>query len=290
MRNNWEEIDLEHPLPSIEQIVDTQIARHSVAFGYKREREMIGAGSGVLARLGSVSGVLTCGHVIRDIEECATKYSNDYLYVMANGPSDDKMQDQRIPLYAFSDHARVVKYSPTTEEAKALGPDIGFLTLSKDMFNALASRGSVLDLNLQAQRIGKPAPRDTLRVDLIAGHPSEEIATTELAPNWQVGRYVTAVLSGDVQQLEDHEGFDRYSFEPNGPEKKPASYKGVSGGGVWSLFLRKSKDGLEFVERRFVGVAFYQTDNDVERRRLIVLHGPKSVYRRLLPMIRNLAN
>ena len=72
-------------------------------------------------------------------------------------------------------------------------------------------------------------------------------------------------------------------------ETYPQSYEGLGGGGVWMLGFKLNDDEVTSVERRLVGIAYYQTGADHPSQQSILLHGPVSLYDRLLPEIEALA-
>ena len=76
-------------------------------------------------------------------------------------------------------------------------------------------------------------------------------------------------------------------FEVSYGEKvqSPPTYKGVSGGGIWRVFLRRiGNDTFELVDVVLVGVAFHQSPVQ-DGKRVITGHGPESVYGQLIGMI-----
>jgi hypothetical protein len=76
--------------------------------------------------------------------------------------------------------------------------------------------------------------------------------------------------------------FDLIRLEPRpGAEfTLPSTYGGMSGGGMWRIFVREKQDGgCEVVERRLVGVSFFETASP---NRHIIGHGLDSLFRHLL--------
>ena len=58
----------------------------------------------------------------------------------------------------------------------------------------------------------------------------------------------------------------------------------MSGSGIWCLVLKGDESkGYEVEGRRLMGIAYYET-----AERLIVGHGGKSIYERLLPQLQAL--
>ena len=66
----------------------------------------------------------------------------------------------------------------------------------------------------------------------------------------------------------------------------PKSYEGMSGGGIWAVCFGRDEAGRPtVVDRRLVGVAYYQTGGVKPEDRHIIAHGPWALYERLFPAI-----
>jgi len=98
------------------------------------------------------------------------------------------------------------------------------------------------------------------------------------------------VILGTAPQLLEREGYDyvdlrsRRSLEP----RSPTSFGGMSGSGLWRFSIAKVSDSvLKPFDFQLAGVAFYQlldTDDEIATLRF---HGPRSMYERSLPSVRN---
>src|SRR5690349_12052290 len=66
-------------------LLDAYVVRHTVSFTYESPSEIKGGGSGVLAVIGNVRGVLTCGHVLRAIRSHEVKPGRGLLGIATNG-------------------------------------------------------------------------------------------------------------------------------------------------------------------------------------------------------------
>jgi len=76
--------------------------------------------------------------------------------------------------------------------------------------------------------------------------------------------------------VQERDGFDYldYEIDLSYPEV-PRNFGGVSGGGVWRVFLYCSHDGEIDWKMSFHGTAYYQLQI-VDEHRPIRCHGPKS--------------
>jgi hypothetical protein len=65
-------------------LIDTHIVRHTANFTYESPDGVKAGGSGVLAYVGDVRGVLTCGHVLRAIRSHKVKPGQGLLGLAVN--------------------------------------------------------------------------------------------------------------------------------------------------------------------------------------------------------------
>jgi hypothetical protein len=165
------------------------------------------------------------------------------------------------------------------------GPDLGFVQLPPSILSPLLAIGSTLDLAVQQRLRGEPIPPEANEImhltcgviaeyarppALIFGHPTMEVETL--------------MLPSALQPELPHQGFDRLRLSPVGAI--PSSFEGLSGGGIWTIsFGRDTRDNVRVVDRRFLGVAYFQTADVQPQGRQIIGHGPISLYERLLPAI-----
>jgi len=92
-----------------------------------------------------------------------------------------------------------------------------------------------------------------------------------------------------VSNLPDVNDFDRWAFQPEPFDDGASvlSFGGVSGGGLWRVWLRRAGNNeTTLVQRRFLGVAYYQIAPTDDAPRKIVAHGSKSIFDHLVPEIR----
>ncbi len=169
-----------------------------------------------------------------------------------------------------------------------LGPDLAFLPLPAAVVANLAAAHSFLPLDKQATLREQPAPKAALQGELLCGVIAEE---TE-APTAQNPKTMFSgrIMTGRAVELQSTGGFDRWEFQPEAFDdgSKVNSFGGVSGGGLWRVWLKKRENGQTFLaERRLIGVAYYQTTRVGEVPRKIIAHGSKSIFDNLVPKIRS---
>ena len=157
------------------------------------------------------------------------------------------------------------------------GPDIGFLQLQERNVSNLKATHQFLEL----ERLWQSNEADPPFLDWVVGVVGEW--TAELDPVRPLGelksplrrKQFRALLAvGKAARPRFENGFDLFDMRPNFPAA-PSSYGGVSGGGVWRVYIDELGDNDYVVrERRLIGVPFYE-------------HGPRSIYDHLTKTVAN---
>lgn len=241
-------------------------------------------GSGTLASIGSIKGILTCGHVIRALDRPAGELG------IVCFPARQGMLQRQVLRVGEDD-----SWSQWDGRDSPDGPDLGFLRLSSEIVGKLEAVASVLNLDQQAElfRASKaPGARRVAakRVDRVFGVVAESSGQTDNVVTFHA--YVSAgklrALPGGSLQREV------YRPVPGIGDAPPASWAGTSGGGVWRFFYNELNadampvDGYVPVGRRFRGVAYYQTSQPTPaKRRGLVCHGPEAIYGTVVPAVRD---
>jgi hypothetical protein len=88
-----------------------------------------------------------------------------------------------------------------------------------------------------------------------------------------------------LQRKYKRSGYDLRDLEVSYDSGLPRSYGGMSGGGLWRVYLEKVGKDVIVKERMLYGVAFYQRFLR-GKKGLVVCHGPQSVYGMLVDAIR----
>jgi hypothetical protein len=91
------------------------------------------------------------------------------------------------------------------------------------------------------------------------------------------GSVIAAPTIGQWDQLQ-------FKPQPQPDSVLPTNFRGISGGGIWRVYLKKDVDGqYSPIETRLTGVAYWQ--DDVADSLGVIGHGPMSIYCHLLAEI-----
>jgi hypothetical protein len=255
-------------------IIDRAVTRYTIGFVDHSQDPPGSLGSGTFVRFETVSGILTCAHVIEALIKAARH--DGTVGIVAFAARADAIQHIRIRIDATTTIS--FRNDAWTKD----GPDIGFVKLSPNEAEWVSVRASCLNGDEQASVAisNKEPKRHAFSVDYTAGVIAEWTKTEPLGRNRRITLHAFS-NGGQISSIERHGGFDYMTFSPESEPGlvAPKSYEGTSGGGVWRLFLGDNQDSVILREHRLIGVAFYQLDG------LIVAHGPSTIYRRLRPEV-----
>jgi hypothetical protein len=218
-------------------------------------------GSGTLASVGSVKGILTAAHVL----EALPDEGNVGLILHKHSAK---------PLVNMSD-AHKLKIGG--EASGKTGPDLGFLLLSPPTFTSLKARLSVCDLMGRRDDLSKPAAPTS--IDVVVGIVAE--LTEELASERRnVRKFAFKAIfgpgsSGGITQRSEHDYFE-FDVKSDPGFTLPSSYGGVSGGAIWRFYTEEKDGVVSMVSSDLIGVPFFETDKD--GKMMIICHGTKSIY------------
>jgi hypothetical protein len=256
-----------YPIAEISREITNNTIGFARVFTRDNVEDAVCAGSGTLVSIGSVRGILTAAHVVEAWEHDAEIGIIDAL---GNPPQFRKH-------LVRADHAAWIKIGGQASGSN--GPDIAFLRLPLENAEILAARKSFY--NLSRHRDDALAHRwtgDDHLEDLVTGmigHLTEVLpADRPLVRRIQF----TAILSGGFPtMMKDVGGYDLYDFKPTSNEPNfvlPDNYEGASGGAIWRYYITAKGGTIEIVDRRLVGVPFYQWFD----KGTIRYHGPRSIY------------
>jgi len=263
----------------VDQAIEN-VSRSAIGFvGFSDAPGAYSAGSGTLASVGSVRGILSAAHVVSALPESGS-------VGLVRFPPPGRPQPQRMQIEMA--HCRKILIG--SEPWSDTGPDLAFLTLPPDAINSLIAFGSVF-VNLDRQRDVIVANAQTRPPAFRAVVGVVHERTRELEPHFEGTRLKGFNASFEVGDIlrEDRSGpHDLFVIEPQPDEgyEAPTSYEGVSGGGLWQFICEEHADGTSsFVRRDLIGVAFFQSP-PLNGKRLITCHGPHAVYRELVAKVR----
>jgi hypothetical protein len=255
-------------------MLDTQIGLSTIGFVDIGTATPLPLGSGTLVKTRTMQGILTCGHVALPIASQAE------IGVVQFPIRKGQLQQLRLPVKELMKNA-VIWYDNNEDQ----GRDLAFLPVPDEHMSSLGAKGTIVDLDFQASRAAQPDP-DGKVIEAAAG-----VVGDMTPPATQQENRIVLAADGliNVGQLvaksRGTANFDLIELEPRPGEDftLPSTYGGMSGGGMWRIFVREKQDGgYDVVERRLVGVSFYET---ALPNRHIIGHGPDSVFRHLLSEI-----
>ncbi len=267
-------------LPVVEK-VSAEIADFTVGFARLRTsggtEDAEPAGSGSLVTVGSVHGILTAAHVLKNLPDQGEVGLVRFPRVrrFAQKPTIDMGQAEKLTVGADA-------FGPE-------GPDLGFLRLSPKDVEALKARNVFFNLEMRRKAVLADEQPDPPYFDGISGMIAEW--TKDLPPEQRLARvkgFGSLYGIGLVVRKHESKGFDLLDFEVTyGPgSDSPDSYAGMSGGALWRVYCNKDDDGqLSVSEKKVFGVAFHQSALS-DQKRIITCHGPRSVYGHLIDAIR----
>lgn len=233
------------------------------------------AGSGVLVSVGSVNGILTAAHVLENLPE----EGEVGLVCFARRPS--------VALRQTIDVGFAEKLIIGSRPWRAEGPDLGFLKLSSSDVGALKARNVFQNLGMKQEPVLASIQPDLPYFDGISGMIAEWVSDLPVEQGFSRVKNFGAMFGiGRIVNEHESECFDLCDFEVTyGPESEsPNSFGGMSGGALWRIFFTDANERRSVVEKRLIGVAFFESDI-VDQRRTITCHGPRSIYGHLIAAI-----
>lgn len=265
-----------------------EIARHVadytvsfLRFTDKGDEDAVVAGSGTLAIVGGVHGILTAGHVLAKL------------------PSEGDVGVVRFPTEAETFQSLRLKMSDcekliiSSGEFTRTSPDLGFLRLPASASVALESTNKFLDLDAGRSAMSEAEPSDHF-FDVVVGAvgvwtndlPAKLSSTRRKGINglFGVGKIVKRYEATDV---------DLFDFKPDErhDELTPPRYNGTSGGGAWRIYLDATSgdehEPYALKEVRLLGVPFFQFPAPPKGDLVIACQGPAMVYHQLMERVRN---
>ena len=250
---------------------------YSVALGRVRNRKAEGftpLGSGVLVQRKNRFGILTarhCLHACKPPVEIGPSGRDTLSLVVSRGRSVLVRPNEAI------EHKLV---DPKTEE---FGPDLSFVEIFGDALTTLKGVGSFCNLNKKPEDVLDEFGKEGTPVVSI-GFPQVDYQTEIQSKTNTINHRIRHMTFSNVIQKGDIFERDGWDYlESNmwygGTPDLPPTFRGVSGGPVWGMHIRKNKsDGRLTIEKSsLIGITFYQTAMKGDERRLRA-HFIKSIY------------
>jgi hypothetical protein len=222
------------------------------------------AGSGTLVKAGDTYAILTAHHVVAELPK--------------KGPLGLVMFGYRAPFTVEAQDLKLVKIARGPIDRD--GPDIGAVILSPEIAGSLAAKKSFLDLNMHRDRMLLSPPDIDDGVWILLGFVAERTTEEASTGGYDVlMKFVEFALAGDVNPPFESGGHDYFDlivgFSDPGV---PRDFKGMSGGGLWQVSLKRDATGQLTHKQAFLsGVPFYQ-EPVAGNRSLVRCHGRRSIY------------
>jgi hypothetical protein len=233
------------------------------------------AGSGSLVTVGSLYGVLTAAHVVDALPKSGHVGIISYI--------ENSMQFQRQSI--AMEHAGCLTIQG--KEFGRNGPDLGFLRLPQDNVGWLKAKNSFYNLSKHRDDALAHRAAGQGHVDTVVGVIHE---LTKDLPSEKRGvrkkGFTGIFCGGRPSAIRYRDDFDILDFELTSDAEfgLPNSFEGTSGGAIWRFFVTEKDNKPLVVERRLIGVPFYQS-LAADKKRIITYHGPKSIYGVLIDRI-----
>jgi tyrosyl-tRNA synthetase len=221
------------------------------------------AGTGIFARLGKISGVITAGHVIKHLSKAKVglvRFSS-IEPARQNFKLDMKHTD---PVMIWNG-----------KEGDA--PDLGFVRIPDFDAKILEAEGSVFYNLERARNFGTTNPNHLKsKAYAIVGAVAE---WAEEVPGQQpkTKKKIVGGLFGAAkiirEYIENSTDLIEAEIDYSSSSKIPASYEGLSGSPLWELHVELDGEKIVSVNKKLHGIAFRQSDD----HRLIVCTGASSI-------------
>ena len=237
------------------------------------------AGSGTLAVVNGIHGIVTADHVLRHLPPTGRV---GLLSGYASAPTN------RFKIEMDTTQSVVVG-RPSGEYGSG-GPDLGFLILSPDTVATLKARASFYEITGRRDRMLSSPPAIESGGWVILGVIEEWTSEGPGEINFPRVKHFESVCGGSMVSREEHrDGFDYLYFEVRSgepEEHRPASFAGASGGSLWQIVARLEGGAASIKEVLLSGVPFYQSEIR-NGHRTIVCHGRRSIYDLLVNAVRS---
>jgi hypothetical protein len=269
-------VNIDVPFERIPRTVDDEVAANLMHYfvplsvvqrPHNSEPRMTFIGSGTLVEIHGGFHILTAAHVWNEAKE-----EDELCLALTSYPSGFV-----IPIKAIAPR------EIWTRDTPEWGPDLALLDLPRPFVSTIAAYKSFLNLALHRSTLDAHPPAIEKGLWAVTGMVGEFS---------DVQRRVGAdfgVIEGTAQvraflspacDTHSRDGYDYIDPKANlNLPGVPASFGGVSGGGLWQVGLSMGKSGeIQFDGRRyFRGIAFWESD-PLDGRRVVRCHGPLSLF------------
>lgn len=253
------------------------LANHTVGFLKiapipPHRRSLQECGSGVLAEVGSIKGVITAGHVIREL----LMYERGAIFPSLRQPGVPRPFE-----FNLSDCQPVIIGGAA---GSANGPDLGFIRLPYEIEQRLRDNWLFYNFDVRLKQANENSEETPLDQEVICGVVAEKTTSGHETESSVTRTYTTALAyGGSFNGRPGPYGYDLFDFviRHNEEVSRPSSYGGMSGSAIWRIGNTEAA-----ADRLVSGIAFYETEPDELGNRTIVCHGPQSIYGLLADLIK----
>lgn len=259
---SYDEIPAEFKNCICEKLTNTIIGLISVNIDNDNDFNFIG--SGTLISYRNHEGILTAGHVARELE-------NKNLGVV--------ISRHRHKIIIKGNYLNIAKKYC---QAGGEGPDISFIEIPSNILGDIKARKVFYNIDSRINEVISKPEQLRQGLWLVAGFP-DEFRIQDPAPgegfNGATGLEILYLKLGMPILVSDICDVDVYKFEVTTDQSQriPANFGGVSGGGLWRVPLIIKNDNYEGPTPLLYGVAFSQGPEN-NRCRTLLFNGPKIVY------------
>ncbi|MCC5961474.1 MAG: hypothetical protein JJU08_19270 [Rhodobacteraceae bacterium] len=257
--------------PTLEQAMDVLIGSRTVSFVECLQQELRSCGSGTLVTFGSVSGILTAGHVWHHIA------TNESIGLCLFPPRQKQYQGLSLDMSECRGNVHS-NYAPNNDEE--CGPDLAFIPLYGEKLSEIEAKvGSFYRLRGSCDYLHEGSAQNILSGSIaeqdLPVERSERRCTININGRMSVGEIATVRACHDLSRVKFQESID--------PDFPPvATWGGMSGGGLWKFRAQQLKSGkgagkFEVDTLRLIGVAYWQSPSDGVGVRHIHCHNERDI-------------
>jgi hypothetical protein len=233
------------------------------------------AGSGTFVTIGSVHGILTAAHVVDHLPK------EGPVGIITHVEDPTRFAKQRIAMEHCQ--SEVIRAAAFDEK----GPDLAFLRLPQQSVGWIAAKSSFYNLKKYRSDVlanKDPSPSEVHALTGIIHELTEDVPGSDPRAR---RKSFTAIFCGArlaaLRYLNTHDlNYFKLTSDPG--FALPKSFEGTSGGSAWRFYVTEKDGGIAVIERRLVGVPFYQA-LDTDGKRIITCHGPKGIYGALIDAV-----
>jgi hypothetical protein len=231
-------------------------------------------GSGTLVSVNGMHGILTAHHVMLVPERNGAKGFSLCIRTKTIHRVDVEASDYHHVVLGDSRH-----------QFDHSGPDLSFLMLTnRTLVATLESVKSFYPLVKHCEVHEFPREKARQLPWLISGSPAEFSEPLGVYKGEMLTKFSDFHLVAHFHGLRQKGRFDYLRFETHsGVHGFPKEYGGLSGGGIWLLGMQQIGNGQLDFPPVLQGVVFYHSRPYWKRtRRLLIGHGPHSIYEELV--------